>query len=1641
MNAFYFTTLFMIRLNVPFVKKTLKPDTTFKKKKYQFNKKTEFFKVFQQEKLKNNYLKRYGYYLLYTLKDLNTIQVLILSSICSTIYISLSFFIAKPFTYRDEFATIVPKTLLPKQILSSNTVKNEITDDRFLYSFSYIPMEVFEDSSLRRVNTLEMNLDNFRRVVPEDDQKKKLEPLKNIDQIKFVNQEKSFNATILKREYKKQQTLLKTVIQLRKWAEEENLLDESIKTNNFFTKPFLSLSEKKETEDFLNEKINQEAEANEENEEEEVVCANEDEILEEIGIPVTDAFYQKVGDQSKVKSSTSQNEILSEIENRLELLNQFRSLFLEPDLLKFYENYYYSHQKDTTNYNLLKKSDAHLFYELEKYLFQYRREEGILTSFYTKEELENLSEFFHEEKPLNQELLEEFSLVDFHEKIFPTFPSPLKENYIELLKKKSKKRKERREVENQIFNKLDLDFFKDDFDRFLGESIKKGEYDRFFQKILEKLQLEDLDPEHQNDFKEIIKEAHEKRRWNKLTEEEKEEEKEEKRRKKEEKENKKEEKENKKEEKENKKEENLKEKKEIKSINKSITDELDALDDFENEEEEEEEEEEVKIFNEKESHYNIFEPLKTRKIYLAKFNEFQKVKNNYLNKSPSTEEAFESVFDLLLENYLKEDEGKEEEKIDSFFNLKNKEELFFEEIKDDDFMFSILQSYFLEKKAKTQINSFPLNSEENIEQFPIKEILFLPQIKKIENLSEDDENLFKNLFPEMYEENSSFLKNSLVLENEIDQDEKDELISNAIGKIETAIYNLQEKKLEYEKPFILQKLKKLKQERNTSFLNKIYKKDINNFFSNFIFSKSLQDFNKIKEKSLQDFNKIKGKPLKNCEKIKGKSFQGFENTKDSISFFELRDLNEMDWSLLQSYEKSIDISIPIDFSFFFDFWKKSEESLIPVDKYITEYFQTDKIELDKQNDKTNYFLLPQNIFIENQKTYFEKEEFLYKIVFNKKTENPYVQVNEIDEKSLSQKYDQDVLEKSEIDSALKLKVLTDALLGKEKKGQTYPPQTVFLDTSFTPYKTIQDFYLNSNVLDIYPFEYLNLSVDALFGFTQTFQKPVPNKIHAFLSTYSFFNCIFLPSTFAVPWFIRFIKTSYNRIFTYAEPRNVARFPFIRSLTNKLSFSVLPVSGMPSNLQNFLKEVQKYVLSYPTRRLVGTVVNSSNLLSLYFKRILMFKFDTPFGGAFVKEPRKKFRFFIFFSYRVVSSLFWVITLPISFFYEIITSLYQSFHFPIRYLPFLVKIANPKFIEFYKRQYLLVGPRGSGKTFLPKVIAGEFKLNIFAMEFRNFVEKNELYAFAKQEKPKNDVEFATQILTDLEISLFDKAAFWRQTLILFEGFDILNRGRFSKEILKDSDEEISSEFVEEDFEGKTYFKRLLQIFRDTSVLKNGNNLMIGTTCSLKHFFDIDKLGCIVYLTLPSFEKRLNILKMYLGDLSIPEFNWTTQGMFLSNLLERELPSYIHMVASNARILLINEDTTFREKLFNENVETKKRILFLQESSFIFPKNKTFEKMTLLFNLFHTWKINWFEYGYGSQNETVGFTNFVHPVELAMYRTKYLNLLSFNNEVQVNDKTYIYDKKKTNKEAKLLPDEYYDTISNKYKKTSILVKDIQV
>ena len=134
---------------IHFVKKIWRLDDTFRKKNlYRYKKQSYFLQIVKKEHARKEYKKRYLHHLALTFRELNSIQFLIVSSWCSLIYIFLAYFFPYSFLRRETFGTLVPKILLPNQILSPTLFENEVESQLL----SLVPMEILEDSSLRMAN-------------------------------------------------------------------------------------------------------------------------------------------------------------------------------------------------------------------------------------------------------------------------------------------------------------------------------------------------------------------------------------------------------------------------------------------------------------------------------------------------------------------------------------------------------------------------------------------------------------------------------------------------------------------------------------------------------------------------------------------------------------------------------------------------------------------------------------------------------------------------------------------------------------------------------------------------------------------------------------------------------------------------------------------------------------------------------------------------------------------------------------------------------------------------------------------------------------------------------------------------------------------------------------------------------------------------------------------------------------------------------------------------------------------------------------------------------------------------------------------------------------------------------------------------
>jgi hypothetical protein len=473
-----------------------------------------------------------------------------------------------------------------------------------------------------------------------------------------------------------------------------------------------------------------------------------------------------------------------------------------------------------------------------------------------------------------------------------------------------------------------------------------------------------------------------------------------------------------------------------------------------------------------------------------------------------------------------------------------------------------------------------------------------------------------------------------------------------------------------------------------------------------------------------------------------------------------------------------------------------------------------------------------------------------------------------------------------------------------------------------------------NSLDKYPYEYPSIGTRTVLGLTQpiidqkediyiltNFRLPKQAVLILFCLGSAFFLGNYIPQW--LPWLKR-------RVFEYFQlPRNYPWIIHVRPEENKAR---LYMSLSSSSVEDFFVSATKYLVTYPNRRILslGDFLVYKGKVQLNHLRFWFLQRQGKL--ALIKEDIPDFIVNCFDA--IVGFFTWIVFyVPNYFIMMVFMYFWNIFKIPVKYFPLFLDLCESG--EFQKRQFLLVGPSGCGKTFLPKALAGEFKLNLFAVHASTFVKEITVSDQFEQLFGSYFGQFKTLktslISKNLVTIFFDRelGQGWRQSIFVFEGIEMVNRLRVESFI-----------DVEDDF-GYIFYRHMIlkmkgKAFGTSGVSSSRNSLVIGTTLSLNHFDPrgLHEFGSIVYLTLPSFSKRLQVVKSYFDDLVTPKFNWEYQSANIANILRGESLAYIHMVSSFIRIRMLNEKINLEQLVFSKEI-TKTNLYNFPNISILFSE----------------------------------------------------------------------------------------------------------
>lgn len=207
------------------------------------------------------------------------------------------------------------------------------------------------------------------------------------------------------------------------------------------------------------------------------------------------------------------------------------------------------------------------------------------------------------------------------------------------------------------------------------------------------------------------------------------------------------------------------------------------------------------------------------------------------------------------------------------------------------------------------------------------------------------------------------------------------------------------------------------------------------------------------------------------------------------------------------------------------------------------------------------------------------------------------------------------------------------------------------------------------------------------------------------------------------------------------------------------------------------------------------------------------------------------------------------------------------------------------------FIFVGTSGSGKTFLAKCIAGECRVNLFSLN-----------AVALLHRPKRDQGELTRdevsgdmlplVISKLSIRKLHRfldcgRAFHRASILLFENFDKMFYFKSEKGAA-----------------GRTIFSEYRRFLR-TLNHEQPHDLIIHTTSSLRDFsiWDLNEniYGTTVWLTLPSLEGRVNILRAKLTTVYKPGKDWTDEAYMFAAQMPRFSANAVAHIGMTARAYL--------------------------------------------------------------------------------------------------------------------------------------------
>jgi hypothetical protein len=260
----------------------------------------------------------------------------------------------------------------------------------------------------------------------------------------------------------------------------------------------------------------------------------------------------------------------------------------------------------------------------------------------------------------------------------------------------------------------------------------------------------------------------------------------------------------------------------------------------------------------------------------------------------------------------------------------------------------------------------------------------------------------------------------------------------------------------------------------------------------------------IKPFVIEDLKKLKEKNGPLSKVIFSKHSNLIYQEKLSFDRFALIS-NEVDLFLQNQFGKDWDVSIPIDFSLVFNSLQKWDSKLNPLYDYLYGPWNS--------NEEMNFFpdfntslkKIPIQEILELNYVKKQKENLPLILSSSKLSKNNFVQIP----------FSADL---------------------KGVSGQYVVPLEILKDSSNTPLIESTPSY---NTLDIYPFEYLSISADALFGFNQPLnQLNNPFPFVGLLSPtilFAYYHKLLIPIA----------KRLYFRVFSYVAPRNQGLYPHLK----------------------------------------------------------------------------------------------------------------------------------------------------------------------------------------------------------------------------------------------------------------------------------------------------------------------------------------------------------------------------------------------------------------------------------------------------------------------------------------------------------------